>query len=78
MVEHYARDITIDTGALEQAIESQLSAAMSADELEQAGQALAGKLFEPAVTAEQTEAFERLETLLALVEGCGTRWSGTR
>lgn len=69
LVEHYARDITIDTGALEQAIESQLSAAMSADELEQAGQALAGKLFEPAVTAEQTEVLERLETLLALVEG---------
>jgi len=69
LVEHYARDITIDTAALEQAIESQLSAAMSADDLERAGQALAGKLFEPAVTQEQTEVLQRLETLLALVEG---------
>ncbi len=69
LVEHYARDITIDTAALEEAIESQLSAAMSADDLERAGQALAGKLFEPAVTAEQTEVLQRLETLLALVEG---------
>lgn len=69
LVEHYAREITIDTGALEQAIEQQLSAAMSAEELERAGQALAGRLFEPAVTAEQAEVLERLETLLALVEG---------
>ena len=69
LVEHYARDITIDTSALEQAIEQQLSAAMSADDLERAGQALAGKLFEPAVTPEQAEVLERLETLLALVEG---------
>lgn len=69
LVEHYARDITIDAGALEQAIESQLSASMSADEIEQAGLALAGKLFEPAVTDEQKEVLARLETLLALVEG---------
>lgn len=69
LVEHYARDITIDTAALEQAIESQLSSAMSADDLERAGQALAGQLFEPAVTPEQTEVLQRLETLLALVEG---------
>ncbi len=69
LVEHYARDITIDTSALEQAIEQHLSAAMSADDLERAGQTLAGKLFEPAVTPEQAEVLERLETLLALVEG---------
>lgn len=69
LVEHYARDITIDTAKLEEAIESQLSAAMSADDLEKAGQALAGSLFEPAVTPEQTEVLARLETLLALVEG---------
>ena len=69
LVEHYARDITIDITALEEAIESQLSSAMSADDLERAGQALAGKLFEPAITAEQAEVLERLETLLALVEG---------
>ena len=69
LVEHYARDITIDTAALGEAIESQLSAAMSADDLERAGQTLAGKLFEPAVTEEQKEVLARLETLLALVEG---------
>ncbi len=69
LVEHYARDISIDSAALEQAIESQLNSSMSAEEIEQAGLTLAGKLFEPAVTQEQREVLERLETLLALVEG---------
>ena len=68
-VEHYAREITIDPHALEQAIESQLNSAMTAGELEDAGTALAGSLFAPQVTDEQREVLERLETLLALVEG---------
>ncbi|HRA04998.1 MAG TPA: zinc-dependent metalloprotease [Propionicimonas sp.] len=69
LVEHYARDIAIDPDALERAIESQLSSAMTAGELEDAGTALAGSLFAPQVTEEQREVLERLETLLALVEG---------
>jgi putative hydrolase len=69
LVEHYARDIQIDPEALEQAIESQLGSAMTTAELEDAGQALAGSLFAPQVTEEQREVLERLETLLALVEG---------
>lgn len=69
LVEHYARDIEIDPDALEQAIEGQLNAAMTAGEIEEAGQALAGSLFAPQLTAEQKEVLERLETLLALVEG---------
>lgn len=69
LVEHYARDITIDAQALEQAVESQLSGSMTAEEIERAGHALAGSLFTPAVTAEQREVLGRLETLLALVEG---------
>ncbi|HQA77468.1 MAG TPA: zinc-dependent metalloprotease [Propionicimonas sp.] len=69
LVEHYARDIEIDPEALEQAIESQLNAAMTAGELEQAGSALAGSLFAPRVTDEQRQVLDRLETLLALVEG---------
>lgn len=68
-VEHYAREITIDPHALEQAIEIQLNSAMTAGELEDAGTALAGSLFAPQVTDEQREVLERLETLLALVEG---------
>ena len=69
LVEHYARDITIDPDALEQAIESQLNTAMTAGELESAGNALAGSLFAPQRTEEQVEVLARLETLLALVEG---------
>lgn len=69
LVEHYAREITIDGDALEQAIESQLSAAMTVEEIEQAGQAVAGSLFSPSVTEEQRQVLARLETLLALVEG---------
>lgn len=69
LVEHYARDIQIDADALGRAIEEQLASAMTAGELEEAGAALAGSLFAPQVTAEQREVLERLETLLALVEG---------
>lgn len=68
-LEHYARDIAIDPDALEQAIEGQLNSAMTAGELEDAGSALAGSLFAPQVTDEQREVLDRLETLLALVEG---------
>lgn len=69
LVEHYARGISIDPAALEQAIESQLSSAMTAEEVEQAGQAVAGSLFVPQVSEEQRAVLGRLETLLALVEG---------
>ena len=69
LVEHYARDIAIDPDGLEQAIQGQLGAAMTAGQLEDAGQALAGELFAPQLTDEQREVLERLETLLALVEG---------
>lgn len=82
LVEHYARDIAIDPDALEQAIESQLSSAMTPDQLEDAGQALAGSLFAPQVTDEQREVLTRLETLLALIEGwvdeVVTQVAGTR
>ncbi len=69
LVEHYARGISIDASALEQAIENQLSGAMTPQEIEAAGQAVAGSLFAPQVTPEQREVLGRLETLLALVEG---------
>ena len=69
LVEHYARGISIDPAALEQAIESQLGSAMTAEEVEQAGQAMAGSLFVPQVSEEQRAVLGRLETLLALVEG---------
>jgi putative hydrolase len=69
LIEHYAREITIDPEALERAIEGQLGSVMSAADLEKAGNAVAHSLFAPQQTAEQKEVLVRLETLLALVEG---------
>ena len=69
LVEHYARGITIDAGAIEEALESQLSGQMSPADIESLGETLTGKLFEPVRTPEQNEILGRLETLVALVEG---------
>lgn len=69
LVDHYAREISIDGSALEQAIESRLGSVNSPEELEAAGQQLAGSLFAPLTTPAQREVLGRLETLLALIEG---------
>lgn len=69
MVEHYARGITIDASAIEEAMESQLTGEITPDALEQLSQTLTGKLFEPVMTPEQQAILGRLETLVALVEG---------
>jgi putative hydrolase len=64
LVEQYARGITIDTSALEEAV-SQLDP----NNLEELSEKLEGGLFEPHKTPEQTATLDRLETMLALVEG---------
>ena len=64
LVEQYASGITIDTSALEQAV-SQLDPS----NLSELGQTLEGGLFEPQKTPAQKAVLERLETMLALVEG---------
>ena len=69
LVEHYARGITIDAHAIEEAMESQLSGELTPDAIEQIGESVAGKLFQPVRTPEQEEILQRLETLVALVEG---------
>ena len=69
LIEHYAREITIDADSLSDAIEAQLESITSAAELERAGEAVAHSLFAPQRTAEQVEVLARLENLLALVEG---------
>lgn len=69
LIEHYAREITIDPDGLEQAIESQLGQAMTTRDLEAAGTAVAHSLFAPQRTPEQAEVLARLEILLAVVEG---------
>ncbi len=69
LVEHYARGITSDPSALEEAFEAQLSGQMTPADFEDIGSMLAGKLFNPVRTPEQDEILGRLETLVALVEG---------
>ncbi|RJF41391.1 hydrolase [Actinomyces sp. 2119] len=63
-VEAYAREIRIDTDALESAV-----AQVDPNDPEALQAALNGGLFAPQETGSQREALERLETLLALVEG---------
>ena len=64
LVEQYARGITIDTSALES-----LVGQLDPSNLEELGTQLEGGLFEPQKTPEQKAVLERLETVLALVEG---------
>lgn len=64
LVEQYARGITIDTSALEDAVSQ-----IDPSNLSELGEKLEGGLFEPTKTPEQLATLERLETMLALVEG---------
>jgi putative hydrolase len=64
LVEQYASGITIDTSALEEAV-----GRLDASNLEELTSTFEGGLFEPQKTPEQLATLERLETMLALVEG---------
>ena len=64
LVEEYARGITIDTSALEEAVGQ-----LDPNNLEELGEKLQGGLFEPQKSPAQLATLERLETMLALVEG---------
>ncbi|MBO0813176.1 MAG: zinc-dependent metalloprotease, partial [Microlunatus sp.] len=64
LIGEYARGITIDTSALEQAVGE-----IETGNLEDLSSALEGGLFEPQKTPAQKATLERLETMLALVEG---------
>lgn len=68
-IEHYARGITIDASAIEDALETHLSGDLTPQSLEEIGNTVAGTLFQPTQSPEQTDILERLETLVALVEG---------
>lgn len=64
LVEEYARGISIDTSALEEAVSG-----LDPSNLDELAAKLEGGLFEPRKTPEQLATLERLETMLALVEG---------
>jgi putative hydrolase len=64
LVEQYAAGITIDTSALEDAVGQ-----LDPTNLAELSSTLEGTLFAPQQSAEQKAVLERLETMLALVEG---------
>jgi putative hydrolase len=63
-VAEYARGITIDTAAIEEAVRS-----IDPSDAESLQNALSSGLFEPERTPAQQATLDRLETLLALIEG---------
>ena len=63
-VETYAREIRIDTGAIEEAVSQ-----VDPSDPEAIRSALESGMFAPQETPAQVESLEKLETLLALVEG---------
>lgn len=69
LIEHYAREIEIDSSALTEAVQPQDLEAMDLDRIIEMGNELQGKLFSPTQTTTQLGILERLEVLLALVEG---------
>jgi putative hydrolase len=64
LIAEYARGITIDTSALEQAVGE-----IESGNMEDLSSVLEGGLFEPQKTPAQQATLARLETMLALVEG---------
>ncbi|MFT8394541.1 zinc-dependent metalloprotease [Propionibacterium sp.] len=69
LIEHFAREITIDASALTDAIDLDSLGELTPEKLQEVSKQLQGKLFKPVRTPEQEEVLGRLETLLALVEG---------
>lgn len=68
-VQHYAREISVDVSALEDSFDGMGGDPMSVNDLADLGTEMSKSLFSPKRTPEQTEVLQRLETLLALVEG---------
>lgn len=69
LIQHYARGVRIDPSALEEGLEMHVNGALDSSEIEKITSTVADKLFEPVRTPEQEEILERIETLIALVEG---------
>lgn len=76
LVEHYAREITIDVTALTDAVQVDDMGELTPQRLNELSEQLQGKLFAPQQTPEQLEIIGRLETLIALVEGWVDEVSG--
>lgn len=69
LFEQYAAGIRIDMSAMEDIYRDLDPAAMNLEGMQEAFEKIQGSLFEPVRTPEQQSVLDRLETLLALIEG---------
>lgn len=69
LLQHYAREITIDSNALNEVMADLDMDDLNPERLQEASEQLQGRLFSPTKSQVQLEILERLETLLALVDG---------
>jgi len=69
LIEHYAREITIDPGALREGFDVEALSDMTPQRLAEISAQMEDRIFRPATTVEQKAILTRLETLICLVEG---------
>ncbi|MHA7860144.1 zinc-dependent metalloprotease [Tessaracoccus sp. Y36] len=69
LLAHYAREITIDFDAIAESLRPESLEQLTMEDMVAVGEQVRGSFFQPASTAIQVEILERLEVLLALVEG---------
>jgi len=69
LIEHYARELTIDASALREGFDPETIEAMTPARLAEISSQIEARLFRPATTDEQKAILTRLETLICLVEG---------
>ncbi|MDO5676388.1 MAG: zinc-dependent metalloprotease [Propionibacteriaceae bacterium] len=69
LLAHYAREITIDFDAIAESLRPDNLEQFTMEDMVAVGEQVRGSFFQPASTQIQVEILERLELLLALVEG---------
>lgn len=69
LLNHYAREITIDFDAIAESLRPESLENLTMEDMVAVGEKVRGSFFQPASTQTQEEILERLEVLLALVEG---------
>lgn len=69
LLAHYAREITIDFDAIAGQFQPENLSELSLEDVVAVGESVRGSFFQPARTPAQLEILERLEILLALLEG---------
>ena len=69
LLNHYAREIEIDFDAIGRQFQPENLENLSIEQVVAVGESVRGSFFQPASTPTQVEILERLEVLLALVEG---------